>query len=924
MRPAAILLAFAALLVPAVAAAAPIHTIFTHSEIAWQTLATAHFNVHFAPADEAAARLTAAVAEAAFARLTPEFGYAPDERYDIILRDSDDLANGITDPTDGTITLWLTPMDFNLRGNHRWLQNVVYHELTHMLHMRSADPSLLGARKWVGPIFTMPNALSPIWFIEGVAQYEAERGTEGWDSHRQMLLRAAVIEDRLLSYDKISVFGKNALEFEQAYNEGYALTRFLTARAGADAIGRVAREKNNNFIDFDRALELVGGQTGEQLYDSWVAVLRTEAETWGARAELNRPRPEIDRGWNDGDGVLSRDGRWLAYTSNDRQDFPRQLLFRRDRVSGAEQQLAEDVNSGLDISADGERVVYGKTEEDRDGNNFGDLFLWERGTTRRVTHGARVFAPAFFPDGERVAAVRQGGGRSAVVVVDVRSGAIAEVLAGGLEEQFFAPRVSPDGTRLLVAKFAGSNRELLMVDLATGAARPVPAPTNWHENSGDWLADDDIVFSADYEGVYDLFRWQRGDLYRLTRTTGGYFAPRVGGGEVVCASYTSRGYDLVTFDLKTAGLEPYAPPWREPEPAGEALEPESSPARPYASEFRSPYRLPWLSYDGSQLVVGLAASANDALSRHIFGLQSTYNFNKHNPYGQVQYVNRVWYPTFIVKGQVARRDYDELLPGKTNDATRRDDYSEQTRVIDLGAIVPVTNEVSLNFGGRWEKVTSREEIEYLEGRSAVPFEGNRASLRAGVRYSDLIPTTDLDIGITEGYIYQAELGRQVKALGGDFDYETYQASGEHYFPTPWHHHTLALKLAGGFSNGVTPMQGAFQLGGNNGLRGYGYNIYRGSNVVLGSAEYVFPLWYDIARTGGSFYFDGLYLSVFGDWGRAWESGWDWDELHAGYGGALTLKTTVYYSFPYHIQLGVAHGVDDAEDVRVFVGMGSIF
>lgn len=967
MQPRAVRLApliLALLLAGAPAQAVGIHTMFTHSELAWRTIATEHFYIHYDQSLEESARYAAAVAELAYARVAGDIGFNLAEQYDIILRDSDDYANGSTDPADGAITIWLTPMDFNLRGNHRWLQNVIYHELTHMLHMRTAGVDLLESRRLVGPLLTMPNLMSPVWFTEGLAQYKAERGTEEFDSFRTMILRTAVLDDQLLPYAKMSVFGKNSFEYERAYSQGYALVRYVAATYGDSALARIVREKGEGFEEFDEALRLVIGLDGEQLYDSWVASLRERSADWSQREPLVVSRLEVDAGWSDQNPAVSADGRWLAYASNGRHDFQRLQVWRRDLASpqAPDRAIADEVNPGLGISADGARIYYTVTEEDRRGNNFSDLFVWEDGAARRVTQGARVFYPAPFPDDRRVAAVQQGQGHAALVLVDLADGAVTVLYRGEFEEQLFAPRVSPDGNRIMYARFHRGHRDLCVYDLRDGGNLPLPFTTGWNEESGCWLPDGGIVFAADYEGVYDLFRWDGGrQVTRVTRTTAGYFEPaaanmyfptaghssaptavmppaaaappvKVAAAAGVPAAevrlyatlYTGRGFDIVALDLPRGEQPAYDAPPAPAYKAGDDLAPDTGLAFAYENRWRSPYRVPWLAYDGTQFVAGLAASANDVLARHIVNLQANYNFKGHSPLGGFQYINRVWYPTLVLQGFSTRRAYEELVPEKNAGGAARDDYHENWRLLNLDAIFPVTNRLALTVGGRWEKVGSNETLEYMDARRQRPFEGNLCGYEFGASYSDLIPTSDYDIGIAAGYKVDVAYGHQVKLLHGDFDFETWRMDAEYYLPTRWQHQALAFKLHGGLSNGQGPMQGIFQLGGNSGLRGYGSNCYRGSKLALGSVEYTFPLWYDIAHLASFFYFDGLYMRLFGDFGRAWDGPWWWREVHAGYGGSLILKATMYYSIPYHIELGAARGIDDRDSVRFYLGLGSLF
>ena len=60
------------------------------------------------------------------------------EKTHIIFMDTDDYSNGAAYYFDNKIEIWASPLDMELRGSHRWLQNVITHEFTHIVSMQAA------------------------------------------------------------------------------------------------------------------------------------------------------------------------------------------------------------------------------------------------------------------------------------------------------------------------------------------------------------------------------------------------------------------------------------------------------------------------------------------------------------------------------------------------------------------------------------------------------------------------------------------------------------------------------------------------------------------------------------------------------------------------------------------------------------------
>ena len=65
-----------------------------HPELAWQVVETEHFRIFYHEGLDGAAARAARIAEAAYAPITELYGYAPDGRVRIVLKDHDDYANG--------------------------------------------------------------------------------------------------------------------------------------------------------------------------------------------------------------------------------------------------------------------------------------------------------------------------------------------------------------------------------------------------------------------------------------------------------------------------------------------------------------------------------------------------------------------------------------------------------------------------------------------------------------------------------------------------------------------------------------------------------------------------------------------------------------------------------------------------------------
>src|SRR5256885_15534620 len=113
---------------------------FVDPSLRWRTLDTAHFSVHFAEHYRSQAQVVAEVAETVYPRITGWLKWQPESRTQIIVLDSLDFSNGYASPYPfNFIGIILSPPDEGeLLQNREWLEFVLTHEFTHIVHLDQA------------------------------------------------------------------------------------------------------------------------------------------------------------------------------------------------------------------------------------------------------------------------------------------------------------------------------------------------------------------------------------------------------------------------------------------------------------------------------------------------------------------------------------------------------------------------------------------------------------------------------------------------------------------------------------------------------------------------------------------------------------------------------------------------------------------
>ena len=225
-------------------------------------------------------------------------------------------------------------------------------------------------------------------------------------------------------------------------------------------------------------------------------------------------------------------------------------------------------------------------------------------------------------------------------------------------------------------------------------------------------------------------------------------------------------------------------------------------------------------------------------------------------------------------------DYD-------NDGDDVETYDKKNEGYELNFGRPI-NEYTTNFlGFRINKTEYRGHEEGPWDRSEPKYadwrEENFGETRSIIA-SQVRDTRDNIYFPTEGS--RTSIGIEYAGLGGDFDYTKFTLSGQKYYKVG-HAQVIALRGSVGYANEDLPENSAFEVGGQNSVRGYRDDQFTGNKMVMGTVEYRFPL---ANKVQGALFVDA---------GDAWGGkSWEWNDieqdfnLHASAGVGMQLQTPI--------------------------------
>ena len=915
--------------------------------LSWRSFDTEHFTVHFAERYRSQARTVAETAESVYPRVTGWLNWRPESRTEIVVLDSLDVSNGYASPYPfNFIGIILSPPDEGeLLQNREWLELVLTHEFTHIVHLDKARGPALALRGIFGRYLVLPfpftlffpsafpNLLEPNWIIEGLAVYsesdpDKRRGRLG-QSHFEGQMRAE------------GAHGFRSLREVNARGRGFPLNRdylyggyfflFLAERYGPRAIPDYVEAYSGRWFPFraHSTPRLVTGKAMDELWLEYYGWLDARFAA-GSGEPAGRPADEageiIARDWTISSPLRTfRGDRW--YLQGD--GYTRPSLMRQT-LNGDVEAVRELVpGTRLAAFADG-TLLLSRPEICGNYNYYYDLYrLDPGGRQQRLTECGRFRFAAPMDDG-RIAAIRVVNGEAEVVLLDSR---------GGLERSLYraAPGealtgLAAKGDSVVVTRLKDGRWALVEIAGGKPAVLVSDAAVKHSPRFGD--SPDEIYFIADYGNVSNVWSWRRGDrsLARWTEARGGVLeASAPVGGEMLLTTIEAGGGALRVHSVPEAPLEiREAPAGAEAAPSGD-LRLHAVPAgeRPYGawSSLRPRYWLPTgYSADGA-VAVGFATDGQDALGLHQYSLAPLYEITQQRALGSASYVYNDRHGLLLDRHMTVKAK-------SANDSSKIDAYtiSETAQWVSLARRVSLDARYYAGLGGALD----REDLHgQVAGAGAQGLHDER--VLAFVAGADTRREQFLSEGASQGQELRlfAETSNHLRgAYTGNFyrgDWRLYLPAGTTVVSLRWNQTysqpgAEPVQLGG---TGASYSETSFALPVLNQrefpLRGYrsGEPVLTGRHSSLATLEWRVPV-SDIDRhsmvppTG----VNRVSVAIFTEGGAAWDSG---PQKWYGSGGVEWLSEFRFgYQFGAQLRVGVARGFEDPGRTQWYARFGRSF
>lgn len=453
----------------------------------WHYIQTTHFDLYFDRGNEGLAAFAADAAESAYTSISRSFRYSITARIPFVVYNSHNtfqqtnvISSYLEEGIGGVTELFKNRVVVPFEGDYKKFRHVIHHELVHAV----INDMFYGGS--IQSIISGNITLQlPLWFNEGLAEYEAL----GWDTNSDMFMRDATLHGYLPPIHQLGGYF--------AYRGGQSVWNYIAYKYGADEIGDIlnrVRGARNLDQGFKGAIgltveELSERWTKEQKVLYWPDIAKRQYPADFARALTNHRK---ENAFYNTSPAISPSGDRIAFISNRSEYFDVYLMSSTD---------------GTIIR----KLVSGQQTAD-----FEELHLLTPGMS-------------WSPDSRRLALAVKSGGRDAIILIDVEGGddQKLEFDLDGIFSVDWGPASAPE--RLAFIGVNAGRSDVYTYDLGTGELTKLTDDI-FSESDPAWSADGrSVVFASDRGDHVDGavppgfrmqdFDYSETDLYRVDAGT---------------------------------------------------------------------------------------------------------------------------------------------------------------------------------------------------------------------------------------------------------------------------------------------------------------------------------------------------------------------------------------------------------------------
>ena len=932
---------------------------YNHPEIQWETIETPHFRIHFYSETEVSARKGAMIAENIYDPITNLYSYEPFDKTDIIFIDVDDISNGAAYFYDNKIIIWTSPLDFELRGSHRWLQNVITHEFTHIVSIQRAQkfgksipatyfqwigyekekrPDVLYGYPNVLVSYPLPSTNVPPWLAEGVAQYMYPGADwDNWDSIRDMILRDRILNNNMLTWREMNTFGKSGIGNELVYNAGFALTRYLTVKYDSKTLKEIISSLSKPFnYSINNAIKDATGKNGNSVYLDFISVLESRYNELSKDIKNNVFNGTIieSKGTSNLFPVWNNEANLIAYLSNQDNDyFTDTNLYLYNTKDKKSNLIVKGVHSKPSWNND--IIYYSKKSKkpNKVGSKYYDIYEYNILTKkeRRLTYDARAFSPVFSEKDSSIFFLATYDGTQNIYMLDLNENVIQQLTDFTDQEIIGGLNYDKDRNRIIYDITFNHFRDIYYLSISDSTSGSIMNNSLWDERQSDFIKTN-MVYSDDRSGVFNLYFIGENRQGYLTNVIGGAFMPDMHeNGKIVYSLYQNGRYNLAILDslniINESDIGYSQSYYQRNNKLTDAINSESNlDSKKYSDHFPPMMTMPRFTMDYGTFKPGIYFYSSEILDKvSIIGGASTNKNRDVDLFFQFEYKHL--FPTLFFETFYLTRNIEE----RSDYSAYKLDNNLRFRLIEFrsGLKLPMYGS-EFEFFGSWSRYRAsiKENIigqpQIKSGIAYDYFNGKQLGLNWRIeRYKRRIDQNINPVGFSINFSLANEWNKFIDGIDlsdsgtliskfKDHNLIRTKIDGQFLVEIPGSNRwTISTKAQLGWISKVDVDSFFYFFGGGMpGLKGYPYYSIEGTNLMLYDIGLRLPLFREKHIPIGSFTIQHSTLGIISQFGDAWNRNESNYSLKRSFGFEWRLSGYSFYNYPTSIGVEYHRGLDE--------------
>lgn len=383
----------------------------------WRILKTAHFNIYYHNGNDGFARAAGKIAEAAAGDISRTLALkSVPKNIPLILYDAGDAPFGFTNVLKNKIWVSIALPDPAELSDKAWIESIIRHELTHYLMGAKLDRLVpLGTGRLVGW------GVTPMWFIEGVAQREES----GWNAVKDSAVRTAVLSNKFLNLSDLQIFYFfNYQGRRLGYHIGNSMVDYMVERFGPRVISDILENLSYFKLNsFNSAFRKVTKLSLEEFFKQWQSsrLEKYRKQVEGKKSIAEYARPLDFHGGLNVSPSFGRDGKNIFLLSNKGRDARRLSLFSISVEKGGAAKLIDNLEDNYFLDRDLKFILFCRKSRNKYDHLVSDIYRYdmESGEIKRITRWLKAASPVYDYETGTIFCVQQEAGSTNLCRVDL-------------------------------------------------------------------------------------------------------------------------------------------------------------------------------------------------------------------------------------------------------------------------------------------------------------------------------------------------------------------------------------------------------------------------------------------------------------------------------------------------------------------------